>query len=128
MRTIEFPRMFNTNSTRVIDDHLEATKQSVELLLKSERGELYGDPYYGLMLRHYLFEQNDYVVKDWLIDLIYTQLTLFIPQLHVERKDIEIVPDSTKGRIYLRFRGVDQVDYRVDTFNLLLFDEATDNR
>ena len=121
MRTIGFPRMFSGNSTRVIDDHLKATEQSVKLLLKSERGELFGDPYYGLLLKHYLFSQNDYIVRDWLIDLIYTQLTLFIPQLHVERKDIQIVPG--KGKLYLRFRGVDQIDYKVDTFNLVLFSE-----
>ena len=40
MKSIEFPRMLNSNSTRIIKD-LDATKQNAILLLKSEKGELF---------------------------------------------------------------------------------------
>jgi phage baseplate assembly protein W len=125
MRTIKFPKMFNTNNTRVwkSSEYLDATKQSTELLLHTTRGELFGDPYFGLMLKRYLFDQNSYILKDAIIDMIYTQLSLFIPQVKVKREDIEIIQDREKGKLYCTFSGVSQIDYTHNTYNLLLFDE-----
>lgn len=125
MRSIQFPRMFNTNSTNVIksSDYLKSTTQNTKLLLHTERGELFGDPYFGLMLKHYMFDQNNYVLRDAIIDMIYTQLALFIPQLKVERKNIEIIQDKHKGLLICRFRGINQIDYQVNTISLELFNE-----
>lgn len=125
MRTIKFPKMFNTNNTRVwkSSEHLDATKQSTTLLLHSARGELFGDPYFGLMLKRYLFDQNNYILRDAIIDMIYTQLAIFIPQLKVKREDISIVQDKAKGRLECTFSGVNQIDYTHNTYNLVLFDE-----
>ena len=125
MRTIKFPKMFNTNNTRVwkSSEYLDATKQSTELLLHTTRGELFGAPFFGLMLKRYLFDQNSYILKDAIIDMIYTQLSLFIPQVKVKREDIEIIQDREKGKLYCAFSGVSQIDYTHNTYNLLLFDE-----
>lgn len=125
MRSIKFPDMFNSNSTNVwkSTEHLAATKQNTIVLLQCERGELFGDPYFGLMLKHYLYSQNDYVLKDALIDIIYNQLALFIPQVKIERKDIEIVQGREKGKLYCNFHGINQIDYQVNTFSLLLFED-----
>ena len=117
--------MFNTNNTRVwkSSEHLEATKQSTVLLLHTTRGELFGDPYFGLMLKRYLFDQNNYILRDAIIDMIYTQLAIFIPQVKVKREDIEIVQDRAKGRLECTFSGINQIDYTHNTYNLVLFDE-----
>lgn len=125
MRTIKFPKMFNPNSTRVwkSSEHLDATKQSTILLLQTARGELFGDPYFGLMLKRYLFDQNSYILKDAIIDTIYTQLAIFIPQVKVKRDDIEIIQDREKGKLYCEFSGINQIDYTFNTYNLVLFDE-----
>ena len=80
MKSMAFPSMFNSNSTKIKKD-LDATKQNTLLLLHSEKGELFGDPYFGIRLKRYLFEQNNFILKDILIDEIYTQLALFLPQL-----------------------------------------------
>ena len=66
MRTIKFPKMFNTNSTNVwkATEYNEATRQSVILLLHTTRGELFGDPYFGLMLKKFMYDQNNYILKD----------------------------------------------------------------
>lgn len=124
MRSIHFPKMFNTNSTRVwkSSEHLNATKQNTKLVLYSERGELIGDPYFGLMLRHFMFDQNNYILRDQIIDMIYTQLAIFIPQVHVERKDITIFQDREKAKLYCEFSGVNQIDYQLNTYQLVLFD------
>lgn len=124
MRSIKFPKMFNTNSTNVwkSDEYLESTKQNTRLVLYSTRGELFGDPYFGLMLRQFMFDQNNYILRDQIIDMIYTQLALFIPQVKVKRQDITIVQDREKGKLYCNFYGINQIDYQPNTFNLLLLD------
>ena len=63
MRSIKFPKMFNTNNTCVwkASEYNEATKQNTKLLLHCERGELIGDPYFGLLLKHFMFDPNSYV-------------------------------------------------------------------
>lgn len=126
MRSIKFPKMFNPNSTRVwkSSEYLDATKQNTILLLHTTRGELFGDPYFGLMLKRYLFDQNSYILKDNIIDMIYTQLALFIPQVSVKREDIDIIQDREKGKLYCRFSGISQIDYTYSTYNLVLFDEG----
>lgn len=126
MRSYKFPKMFQSNSSRIwrTDEYGKATKQNTLLLLNSERGELECDPYFGILLKHYLFNQNSYILKDMLIDTIYTQIAIFLPQIKISRNDINLVADNLKGRIYCKFSGINQIDYTHNTFNLLLFDES----
>jgi hypothetical protein len=126
MRSYKFPDMFSSNSSRIWreDEYGKATKQNVLLLLQSERGELECDPYFGILLKHYMFNQNSYILKDMLLDTLYTQIAIFIPQVKVSRNAIEIIADDVKGRLYCKFSGINQIDYTHNTFNLLLFDET----
>ena len=74
MKSIAFPRMIlNKTSSNIIDDR-QATKNNIANLLGSEQGTLFGDPFYGIRLKFYMFEQNSKVLKDILIDEIYTQI------------------------------------------------------
>lgn len=125
MKTIKFPNMLNSNSTNVwkSQEYLESTKQSAILLLQSERYELFGDPFYGLLFKHYLFSQNGTKLKDIVIDMIYTQLVLFLPQLRIDRKDIDVIQDREKGKLYCSFSGINQIDYQLNTYNLVLYSE-----
>ena len=118
--------MFSTNSTNVWkeDEYLATTKQNAKLTLQTMRGELFGDPYFGLMLKQYLFDQNSYVLRDIIIDMIYTQLALFLPQVRVNRKDISIIQDLQKGTLICNFSGINQIDYTVNTFELVLLNET----
>lgn len=126
MRTIKFPKMFNSNSTNVWNgtEYLSQTKQSAQLLLQTERGELFGDPYFGLLIRHYMFDQNDYVLRDVLIDMVYQQIALFLPQIKIDRNDIEIAQDREKGKLYVTFSGINQIDYQPNTYSLVMYDES----
>jgi phage baseplate assembly protein W len=119
--------MFNTNNTNVwgSNEYLDATKQNAKLVLNTVRGELLGDPYFGVLLEQYLFDQNSYVLRDIIIDLIYTQLALFIPQIHIKRQDIEIIQDKQKGTLICNFSGISQIDYTHNTFSLMLFEDRT---
>ena len=126
MRSIKFPNMFSSNSTNTwnSNEYLEATKQNTEILLHCERGELFGDPYFGLLLEHYMFDQNSYILRDAIADMIYTQLAIFLPQVKVNREDIRVIKDAKKGKVYCYFNGINQIDYQVNTFNLTLFENT----
>ena len=126
MRSLKFPNMFMSNNANVwkTSEYLEATKQNAFLILQTERGELECDPYFGLMLKHYMFSQNNYILRDMLLDTIYTQLALFLPQVKIDRNSIEIIQDKERGKAYCRFSGTNQIDYTHNTFNLLLFEES----
>lgn len=126
MRSFKFPNMFKTNSSQIwrADEYNKATKQNVLVLLQSERGELECDPYFGILLKHYMFNQNSYILKDMLIDTIYTQIAIFLPQVKISRNDINLVADKLNGKLYCSFHGTNQIDYTHNTFNLLLFDET----
>ena len=78
MRSLKFPRMFGINQTEVwkSEDYSQQTMQNCKLLLQTERGTLLGDPFFGNMLKKYLFDQNNYLLKDIIIDTIYCQLVL----------------------------------------------------
>ena len=117
--------MFNSNSSQIWreDEYNKATRQNALLLIQSERGELECDPYFGILLKHYMFNQNSYILKDMLIDTLYTQIAIFLPQIKVSRNAIDIISDSHKGKLYCCFSGINQIDYTHNTFNLLLFDE-----
>lgn len=127
MDAIKFPQMFNNannTATWSSEDFLKATRQNLELLLQSERGELVGDPYYGILLKRFLFEQNNYILRDMLIDVLYTQISLFMPQLRVERRDIKVFKEKEKGKVYCTITGINQIDYQVNTYSLKLFEES----
>jgi phage baseplate assembly protein W len=126
MRSYKFPKMFKSNSSRIWkeDEYNKATRQNALILLQSERGELECDPYFGVLLKHYLFNQNSYILKDMIIDTIYTQIAIFLPQIKVSRNSINLVAEPMKGRLYCSFSGTNQIDYTHNTFNLLLFDET----
>ncbi len=126
MRSFKFPKMFKSNSSRIWkeDEYNKATRQNVLILLQSERGELECDPYFGILLKRYMFNQSSYILKDMLIDTIYVQIAIFLPQVKVSRNSIDIIADPLKGRLYCSFSGTNQIDYTHNTFNLLLFDET----
>ena len=126
MRSWKFPKMFNTNNSNIwkSSEYLSQTKQNTTILLHCERGELFGDPYFGIMLKHYLFDQNNYILKDAIIDTIYTQLAIFIPQVKVQRNDIHIEQNKQLGKLICSFSGINQIDYTNNTYNLVLIDES----
>ena len=53
MKSIDFPNMFNSSSTNIVSGK-EATSNNIKLLLQSEKGELIGDPYFGVNIKKYL--------------------------------------------------------------------------
>lgn len=120
MNSIEFPKMFNTSNTNITKDD-KASMQNIKLLLGCEKGELFGDPFYGIRLKRYTFDQNNFVLRDILIDEIYTQIMVFVPQLTVNRNDIKITSEGKD--IKIRFKALNNLDYTTNMYDLVLFQE-----
>lgn len=78
MYSIAFPNMFESSYTNLVQDH-EATYQNLKVLLLSDTTMLLGDPYYGTPLRKVIYAQNDYIIRDLVIDAIYTSIQTFMP-------------------------------------------------
>ena len=97
MRSRAFPDRFSKTSVNMVEDY-DASLQNLLLLLWSNKGELFGDPYYGTNLKRYLFDQNDVILRDLVADDIYTAIKLFMPQITVDRKDI-IIKSDNRGTI-----------------------------
>ena len=123
MKSISFPKMFNSGSTNVTKTDYEATLQNLKLLLASEKGELLGDPYFGTLIKRYIYDQNNNVLRDIIIDEIYTAVGTFMPQLQVNRKNIQVV-QTDKATLTLTLKATNIVDFTVDTYNLVLFQLA----
>ena len=117
MNSIGFPKMFNANST-VVKTGEDATKTCIHLLLSSERGQLFGDPDFGIMLKKYTFDQNNYILRDIIIDEIFTKITIFCPQLYLERKDIKITQQGS--RLYANIKALNREDFTTNTYDLEL--------
>lgn len=118
MNSIAFPKMIKNNHVQTVSDY-DATLQNMKLLLGSEKGEFRFDPFFGIRLKRYLFEQNNPVLMDVLIDEIYEQLLIFMPQLIVTRSDITLTKDRAK--IYVNIKARNQKDFELNSYNLVLF-------
>lgn len=117
MYSIDFPKMFNSSSTRLVKDS-SATLQNIRLLLESCRGSLIGDPYFGSKIKRYIYEQNNIILRDIIIDDILVVLQTFIPQIHITRKDITLKSDRTT--LFANISCINKIDNEVNLFQIKL--------
>jgi len=119
MRSIKFPDIFNRTTTNISKDYY-ATLQNLKMLLYSNKGELFGDPYFGSNLKKYLYDQNDVILRDILIDDIYTAITTFMPQIYIERNNITIKSEDNK--VIINIVALNRANYQTDLYSLVLLD------
>lgn len=120
MYSIAFPNMLSSAKVNLVKDR-EATKSNLRLLLLSPKYSLLGDPYFGNLLLTYLYEQNNTVLRDIIIDEIYMCITTFMPQLSLTRKDIKITSDKTD--IYAQINCINLIDKQPDLYVINLTSE-----
>ena len=94
MYSFDFPNMFSINKSNLLSDK-EATLSNLKLLLGAEKRSLFGDPYFGTALKKFLYEQNDRILIDIVVDEIYTSMLTFLPQVRVERRGITLSIDGS---------------------------------
>lgn len=120
MYSIQFPDMVSGVITNIVKDH-EATSQNLKLMLLSDRGSLFGDPYFGTLWRKLLFNQNNEILRDIIIDDILTSIQTFMPQLLVKREDIEV--NSDKYTVFINIKAVNLLDYNTDMYTIKLMED-----
>ena len=122
MKSMGFPKMFNTpTSSNIIEDG-DATLNNLKILLGTEKGTLSCDPYFGIRCKQLLFDQNNGVLKDILTDEIYSQILLFMPQLTVNRKDITILQPQ-RGKLVANIRLTNKIDFSLETYSVTIYQE-----
>lgn len=117
MYSIAFPDMLSNTSVKLVKDH-EATASNLKSLIMSDKYSLFGDPYYGTSIKKLMFEQNNQVLKDLIIDDIYTAVATFMPQLLINRKDITI--NSDLASVYITIKATNMLDFTTDLYNINL--------
>ena len=122
MISINFPQIFSSNATKTVKD-MNATKQNTYLLLSSQVKKMFGDPAYGTHLLKFMFQPNSLMIRDMIVDDIYNTIALYMPQLRLNRKDIEIINDEVLGKITCKFKATNIANYETDTYQLVLKDQ-----
>lgn len=119
MVSISFPNMLTNASTLLYNDR-EATVSNLRLLLLSDKRSLLGDPYFGTNLKTMLFEQGSVILRDLIIDDVYTSILTFMPQLQLTRKDIDVEIDGTSVNISIQC--VNRVNFKTDLYTIKITD------
>ena len=118
MNAIQFPKMFNNNKAAIVKDK-KATEQNLKCLLLSDKLTLLGDPYFGTNLRRLLYEHNNVILRDLVVDDIFTAINTYMPQIRVLRENItiEVQKANTLG---VRIRAQNLLDYSFEEYELKL--------
>ena len=117
MYSINFPKMFTSAKTLLVEDH-DAILSNLKLLLASDRTALFSDPYYGTELKKFIYEQNNSILKDLVIDEIYETIILFLPQIYLSRSDIDVTSDGVD--LFATIRCTYYLDQKSDLYEINL--------
>lgn len=119
MISLAFPNMFTSYKTLTVSDN-DATANNLQLLLSSEKCSLLGDPFFGTQLRQVIYSQNSVIIKDLIIDQIYSAITTFMPQLKVTRDKIKVTGKDTY--IEVQIEALNTIDYTINLYKINLTD------
>ena len=124
MYSLSFPNIFSKDGTRtmLVEDH-QATFSNLKLALASTKNSLLGDPDFGSLLRRKLFEQNTPILRDLVIDDIYTTILTFMPQILLKRSDITVTSNGVD--LFATIKCTNLIDYELDTYTINLTTEST---
>lgn len=122
MYSIKFPDIFSSAKTNLIKDN-EATLSNTKLLIASWKDSLFGDPYFGTNIKRYVYEQNNIILRDIIIDDIFESIRTFIPQILVRRDWIKI--NQKNSELYATINCINKLDNQPDMFDIRL---TNDNR
>ena len=118
IKSLKFPDIFSTTSVNTISGK-GATAQNLILTLQAQKSSLFGDPYFGSNLKRMIFEQNNIILRDIVIDDIYTTISTFLPNVRVERKNIEI--NLSEGTLYANIKLKNLIDFNMEEVSIALF-------
>ena len=118
--SLSFPNMFNKSTTRLKYGY-DAIRQNIILLLASNKGGLFGDPWYGTDIKSVLWEPNH---KDILIniiqDQIYEAIYSYMPNnIEIKKDDIEIKILDNYANVQINLSAYSNKENDMLSINLL---------
>lgn len=120
MYSIGFPKIFNGSRVKLLKGR-DAVKSNLIALLSSDKGALYGDPYYGTKLKSLLWEQGyDPIIRDLIKEDIFEAIYSYMPQINVQRDtiDIKIVDNVVMASITVTDDlGIESNLYEIELLN-----------
>lgn len=122
MKSISFPKMFATKTKTGLVQDYDATLQNLKMLIFSEKGELFGDPYFGTGLKRYLYDPNDKIIRDILIDELYIAIATFMPQIKIKRSDITVINDGTS--VLCQIQALNLVSFQTNLYTIPLLEAS----
>jgi len=122
MISIKFPDMLSINKTNLIYDNSESTLNNLRVLLHCDRRMMLGDPAFGSYAREYLFEQNDAMLREIIVDGIYTTIRRYMPQLSLTRSNITVTSDGY--RVSANISCINNIDATVNNYNIDLITQG----
>lgn len=120
MTSINFPKIFSGTRTLLKDDS-SAILQNIHLVLETCKGELIGDPEFGSKLKKYMYEQNNYILRDIIIDDLLVCLQHYIPQIGLNRKGITL--ESKGESIIATINCINRLDGTSNLYQISLTEE-----
>lgn len=123
MYSIAFPDMFTTTKTNLVEDH-EASASNLKLLIGADKTALFGDPQFGTALKKFFYEQNNEILRDLLIDELYSAIIAYMPQLQLSRKNIQVKSDGIN--VYAEISCVNKLDWQIENYEIALTSEQRD--
>lgn len=96
----------------------KATYQNLRLLLLSTKQTLIGDPYFGTNLRNMIYEKNNIVLRDIVVDDILTNIKLYMPQIRINRENVEVNSDGQT--VYVTITAQNIINYSFETYQIKL--------
>lgn len=122
MISIKFPDMLSVNKVNLLYTNSDSTLNNLRVLLNCDRKTLLGDPAFGSYAREYLFEQNDAMLREIIVDGVYTTIRRYMPQLSLSRSNITVTSDGYK--VSANISCINNIDATVNNYNIDLLTQG----
>ena len=123
--SIGFPKIFNGSRVNLSKGR-NAIKANLTALLASDKGALFGDPYYGTRLKSLLWEQAyDPIVRDLIKEDVFEAIYSYMPQITVKRDSIKI--DVIDNIVMASIEVTDDLGIESNLYEISLLNGSEDN-
>ena len=123
--SIGFPKIFNGSRVNLSKGR-NAVKTNLTALLASDKGALFGDPYYGTKLKSLLWEQAyDPIVRDLIKEDVFEAIYSYMPQITVKRDSIKI--DIIDNIVMASIEVSDDLGIESNLYEIALLNGSEDN-
>ncbi len=97
--TFNFPDTFTFDGNTSMLSGYKAVNKALELSIKTYKGELAGDPYFGSNFNLYQYEQNTDVLRDQIVDDMLSLISTYDTRIDMNDTDITATANEASVKI-----------------------------